>query len=140
MRRATPDRLLGGGANGVVPNGFCARQPGPTQEVFTGTLNGSCVVTLKGPLIPRPALAESSVKYSPRSAYIPKPARSTTFLADDGLQANPMRGANIHWRPVRVELLTPLKPNALLFPATTRPIPGWPLERVPNESVARSYL
>ena len=112
----------------------------PAHEVLIGTVKGSCVVTLKGPLMPRPALAESSVKYSPRSAYIPKPARTTTFLKRDGLQANPIRGANIHWRPVNVELLTPLNPNALLFPATTRPIPGSPLERVPNESLARSVL
>src|ERR1700676_17773 len=106
----------------------------PTQEVLTGTVKGSCVVTLNGPLMPRPALAESSVKYSPRSAYIPKPARTTTFLNRDGLQAAPMRGANIHWRPVSVELLTPLNPYALLLPATTRPIPGSPLARVPKES------
>ena len=72
MSPATPDRLLGGGENGIVPKGAPARQPMPTHDALTGTVNGSCVVTLKGPLIPRPALADSSVKYSPRSAYIPE--------------------------------------------------------------------
>ena len=110
------------------------------QVELMGTVKGSCVVTLKGPLIPRPALAESSVKYSPRSAYMPKPPRTTTFFRRDGLQANPNRGVNIHCRPVSVELLTFLKPKALLFPATTKPRPGSPLGRVPNESVARLYL
>src|ERR1035437_6834573 len=133
-----PERLAGGGGSGVVPKGAPVRQPLPMQELSTGTVKGCWVVTLKGPLIPRPALAESSVKYSPRSAYIPKPARTTTFLRRDGLQAIPSRGANIHWRPVSVELLTPLNPNALLFPATTRPIPGAPLARVPNESQLES--
>src|ERR1700688_4293932 len=139
---ATPCRLLGGGetgANGPLLRQFIAGLLAELlgQVALTGTVKGSCVVTLKGPLIPRPALAESSVKYSPRSAYIPKPARTTTFLRDFGLHAIPMRGANIHWRPVSVESLTPLKPNALLFPATTKPIPGSPFARVPNESLAR---
>src|SRR5260370_38626170 len=143
MSPATPDRLPGGGGRGGVPKRAAARQPVPEGVLhweLTGTVKGSCVVTLKGPLMPRPALADSSVKYSPLSAYIPKPARTTKFLREDGLQAIPIRGANIHCRPVSVELLTPLNPNALLFPATTSPIPGSPLDRVPNESVARSYL
>src|SRR5581483_1490770 len=109
---ATPDKLLGGGAKGVVPNGAPARQPVPWQVESTGTVNGSWVVTLKGPLMPNPALAESSVKYSPRSAYIPKPPRTTRLCCAAGLQANPMRGANIHCRPVRVESLTFLNPYA----------------------------
>src|ERR1035437_9601745 len=135
-----PERLAGGGGSGVVPKGAPVRQPLPMQELSTGTVKGSCVVTLNGPLIPRPALAESSVKHSPRAAYIPKPPRTTTFLRRDGLQAIPIRGANIHWRPVRVESLTPLNPKALLFPATTRPIPGSPLASVPKVSLAKSYL
>src|ERR1700684_999342 len=129
-RAAASLRLAGGGANAVVPKGAPVKQPFPLQDVFTGTVNGSCVVTLNGPLMPRPALVESSVKYSPRSANIPKPPRTTTFFTCDGLHAKPIRGANIHWRPVNVESLTPLKPNALLFPATTRPIPGSPLGRL----------
>src|ERR1700676_343225 len=143
MRLATPERLPGGGGSGCVPKGPAVRQPVPDDvlhEALTGTVKGCWVVTLKGPLMPRPALAESSVKYSPRSAYMPKPARTTRFLKRVGLQASPIRGANIHWRPVSVELETPLNPNALLFPATTRPIPGSPFASVPNESVARSYL
>ena len=51
-----------------MPNGPAFKQPSPLQELETGTVNGCCVVTLNGPLMPEPALAESSVKYSPRSA------------------------------------------------------------------------
>src|ERR1700688_590800 len=140
MSFATPLRLFGGGVRAAVPKGPLVRQLVLAHEATTGTVKGCWVVTLKGPLIPKPALADSSVKYSPRSAYIPKPPRSTRFFADDGLQANHIRGTNIHCRPVRVESPTFLKQTDLLFPATTRPIPGSPLARVPNESVARSYL
>src|ERR1700688_1218128 len=140
MSFATPLRLFGGGVRAAVPKGPLVRQLVLAHEATTGTVKGCWVVTLKGPLMPKPALADSSVKYSPRSAYIPKPARNTRFLKRVGLQASPIRGANIHWRPVSVELETPLNPNALLFPATTRPIPGSPFASVPNESVARSYL
>ena len=70
---ATPFRLVGT-AGSVVPNGVFERQfraaaqlPGVVPAV-TGIVKGSCVVTLNGPLIPRPALVDNSVKYSPRSA------------------------------------------------------------------------
>src|SRR5258708_34557699 len=53
---------------------------------------------------------------------IPQPARTTTLLLNIlGLHATPMRGANPHCRPVRVELLTPEVPCGL-FPATIKPV------------------
>ena len=63
-----------GGAGSVVPKGALERhlaevvQPveqvgeAAPQSAVSGTVNGSCVGTLKGPLIPKPALAASSVK------------------------------------------------------------------------------
>ena len=56
------------------------KHPGPVQLVVTGTVKGSSAVTPNGPLMPNPALGESSLKNSPRSKYRPKPARTTTFL------------------------------------------------------------
>jgi len=52
---------------------------------------------------------------------MPPPARMTTLLLKNaGCQAAPTRGAIPHWRPVRVVLLTPGVPLALL-PAMTMP-------------------
>src|SRR5271168_2944009 len=52
---------------------------------------------------------------------MPVPARTTTLLLKRvGCQAAPRRGPMPHWRPVRVVLLTPPVPLALL-PAMTRP-------------------
>ena len=111
-----------------MPNGLLLKHPCPEQDVLNGTLKGCWVVTPNGPLIPIPALGESSLKNSPRSAYKPKPARTTTFLKKLGLQATPIRGSSSHWRPVSVEssaqkLGFGLVPqNCLLFPATTSPM------------------
>ncbi len=68
-----------GVAGSVVPNGVLDRQfndvvqpdeqvgEAAPQSAVSGTVKGSWVVTLNGPLIPNPALADNSVKYSPRS-------------------------------------------------------------------------
>ena len=53
---------------------------------------------------------------------MPHPARTTTLLLNIfGLQATPMRGANPHCLPVRVESLTPGVAWGL-FPATIKPV------------------
>ena len=66
-QRATPDRLLGGGASGVVPKGAPVRHPCPCMW-RNGDGEGLLCGDAEGPAYARPALAESSVKYSPRSA------------------------------------------------------------------------
>src|ERR1700730_16264663 len=99
----TPERLLGGGGGAAVPNGLLLRHCTPMHEVFRGTVKGCSAVTPKGPLMPSPALGENSVKNSPRSAYSPKPARTTRFFTKPGVQAMPMRDSRIHSRPVNVK-------------------------------------
>src|SRR5579863_4726703 len=120
-----PLKLLGGGGGAVVPKG-AEKQFGPLQVDSCTSVKGCSVVTPKGPLIPPPALGDSSVKNSPRSAYRPNPARITVCLRNLGLQAAPMRGWKSHCRPLRVESLEQklafVAQNCLLFPATTSPI------------------
>src|ERR1700680_4994673 len=86
--------------------------------------NGGAWLTPKGPPAITPAAnpGERQGKSSPRSYYMPQPARTTILLSNFfGLHAKPKRGAKPHCLPVRVELLTPLVGNSLLLPAMMKP-------------------